>query len=83
MLGVGAGVLLVRRQVRLVRPLIDLGLFRLPVVGLGLTANMLSFFVVLGLFLLTGQYLQLVLGLPPLAAGLWSVPSQRRWFSVT
>lgn len=74
-LGAAAAVVFVRRQRRLTDPLVDLGLFRLPVVGLGLAANMLSFFVVLGVFLLTGQYLQLVLGLSPLAAGLWSVPS--------
>jgi DHA2 family multidrug resistance protein-like MFS transporter len=37
--------------------------------------NVLSIFVAVGYFLYIAQYLQLVLGLTPLAAGLWSLPS--------
>ena len=40
-----------------------------------LTANLLSFFVGFGALLFIAQYLQLVLGLSPLAAGLWMLPS--------
>src|SRR5690348_12941313 len=36
---------------------------------------MLSFFAGFGVLLFIGQYLQLVLGLPPLRAALWMVPS--------
>jgi hypothetical protein len=39
------------------------------------TTNLLSFFVGFGALLFTAQYLQLVLGLSPLEAGLWSLPS--------
>jgi len=37
--------------------------------------NTLGFFAAFGLFLFVSQYLQLVLGLSPLEAGLWSLPS--------
>ncbi|HZA21148.1 MAG TPA: MFS transporter, partial [Dehalococcoidia bacterium] len=40
-----------------------------------LTTNVLSVFVAFGYFLFVAQYLQLVLGLAPLEAGLWSLPS--------
>ncbi|MEA2651149.1 MAG: transporter, family, multidrug resistance protein, partial [Chloroflexota bacterium] len=40
-----------------------------------LGAYLLAIFVVIGYFLFIGQYLQLVLGLSPLEAGLWSLPS--------
>jgi DHA2 family multidrug resistance protein-like MFS transporter len=73
--GAGATVVLVRRQRTLAHPLIDLTLFRIPLVRLALAANTLSLFVILGVFLLTAQYLQLVLGLSPLAAALWSTPA--------
>lgn len=73
--GAALGVLLIRRQRSLSNPLIDLRVFRIPVVGVALAANTVSFFVVLGLLLLVAQYLQLVLGLSPLLAGLWTVPS--------
>ena len=37
--------------------------------------NVLGFFVAFGSFLFIAQYLQLVLGMEPFEAGLWSVPS--------
>ena len=37
--------------------------------------NFLSIFVAFGYFLFVAQYLQLVLGLSPLEAGLWTLPS--------
>jgi MFS transporter, DHA2 family, multidrug resistance protein len=69
----GAGF--VRRQRRLADPLIDVRLFANRAFSAALTTNLLSFFVGFGALLFTAQYLQLVLGLSPLEAGLWSLPS--------
>ncbi|HEV2450950.1 MAG TPA: MFS transporter [Streptosporangiaceae bacterium] len=73
-----AGVLIgwgfVRRQRSLADPLIDLRLFRVPGFSAALGINMLGYFVILGMLLLISQYLQLVLGLSPLRAGLWMLP---------
>jgi DHA2 family multidrug resistance protein-like MFS transporter len=73
--GVAAGAAFARRQRELADPLIDLGLFRAPAFSVSLAAFMLSIFVIAGIFLFLAQYLQLVLGLSPLQAGLWTVPS--------
>ncbi|WP_412180131.1 MFS transporter, partial [Variovorax paradoxus] len=73
--GLAIGWLFVRRQRRLADPMIDLRLFRAPAFSVALGAYMLSCFVMFGLFLYEAQYLQMVLGLSPLQAGLWSVPS--------
>jgi MFS transporter, DHA2 family, multidrug resistance protein len=73
--GVAAGAAFARRQRELADPLIDLGLFRAPAFSASLAAFMLSIFVIAGIFLFLAQYLQLVLGLSPLQAGLWTVPS--------
>ncbi len=74
-LGALLGWLFARRQGRLANPMIDLRLFRLPAFSVSLGAYMLACFVMFGLFLYNAQYLQLVLGLSPLEAGLWSMPS--------
>ena len=55
--------------------MIDLELFRIPTFRAALAINFLTVFVAIGYFLFVAQYLQLVLGLSPLQAGLWSVPS--------
>jgi DHA2 family multidrug resistance protein-like MFS transporter len=73
--GVVIGTLFVYRQLRLTSPLIDVRLFRIPVFSASLTTYFLSIFVVVGYFLFIAQYLQLVLGLSPLEAALWSLPS--------
>jgi DHA2 family multidrug resistance protein-like MFS transporter len=73
--GLALGVVFVRRQRKLADPLIDLRLFRVPALSASLAAFTLSIFVVAGIFLFIAQYLQLVLGLSPLVAGLWTVPS--------
>jgi DHA2 family multidrug resistance protein-like MFS transporter len=65
----------VLRQRRLADPMIDLGLFRLGRFNAALAINFLAIFVAVGYFLFVAQYLQLVLGLSPLEAGLWSLPS--------
>ena len=74
-LGVAAGITFVRRQRRLEDPMLDLGLFRIATFRAALTINFLTVLVATGYFLFVAQYLQLVLGLSPLQAGLWSVPS--------
>jgi DHA2 family multidrug resistance protein-like MFS transporter len=76
LLGGGAfGGLFVRRQMKLADPLIDLTLFRNPAFCAAIATNMLSVFVAFSVFMFTSQYLQLVLGLSPFVAGLWTVPS--------
>src|SRR5260370_10137221 len=69
---VGGGF--VRRQRTLADPLIDLRLFGQPEFSAALGINTLVYFVILGMLLLISQYLQLVLGLSSLRAGLWMLP---------
>ena len=73
--GLVLGVLFARRQSKLADPLIDLRLFRIRALGASLMTYFLSIFVAVGYFLFVAQYLQLVLELSPLEAGLWSLPS--------
>jgi DHA2 family multidrug resistance protein-like MFS transporter len=72
--GIGAGVVFVRRQLRLPEPMLDLRLFSVPTVGYGLGANLLTGVVMAGLTLLASLYLQTVVGLSPLRAAVWLVP---------
>jgi DHA2 family multidrug resistance protein-like MFS transporter len=76
LVGLAIGLVFLLRQQRLAEPLLDLRLFRIPAFSTSLVANTLSLFLVFGIFFLIAQYLQLVLGLSPLRAGLWTVPSQ-------
>jgi DHA2 family multidrug resistance protein-like MFS transporter len=73
--GLVLGVLFVRRQRRLASPMIDVGLFRIGVFNAALATNFLAIFVAVGYFLFVAQYLQLVMGMSPLEAGVWSLPS--------
>jgi DHA2 family multidrug resistance protein-like MFS transporter len=73
--GLAVGVVFARRQRRLDDPMIDLRLFRIRSFNAALATNLLGIFIVVGYFLFVAQYLQLVLGLSPLQAGLWSLPS--------
>jgi DHA2 family multidrug resistance protein-like MFS transporter len=73
--GLLAGWGFVRRQRTLADPLIDLRLFREPGFSAALGINTLAYFVILGVLLLISQYLQLVLGMPALRAGLWMLPT--------
>src|SRR6266545_363226 len=73
--GILLAIIFVRRQHRLRDPLIDLRLFRVPAFSVSLAAFTLSLFAGFGMFFLIAQYLQLVLGLSPMRAGLWSLPS--------
>ena len=72
--GVGLGVVFVRRQRQLADPLIDLSLFRIPAFSAALVTYGIGIFVVFGGFLFIPQYLQLVLDMTPLEAGLWTLP---------
>jgi DHA2 family multidrug resistance protein-like MFS transporter len=69
------GLFFLLRQRRIAHPLLDLSLFRSSRVSVALTSNALSYFVLYGTQLAIAQYLQLVLGLSPLHAGLWMLPS--------
>ncbi|MBA2533396.1 MAG: MFS transporter [Rubrobacter sp.] len=72
--GLATGVAFLLRQRTLADPLLDLRLFRVPAFGAALATHTLAFFAIGGTFFFTAQYLQLVLGLSPLRAGLWTVP---------
>jgi DHA2 family multidrug resistance protein-like MFS transporter len=73
--GAVLGVVWVLRQLRLPNPMIDVRLFRIRAFNVALTVNFLAIFVAFGYFLFVAQFLQLVVGLSPLHAGLWSLPS--------
>jgi len=73
--GAGLSYLFVRRQRTLAHPFIDLNLFRSPAFSASLGAYTLATFVGFGAYIFIAQYLQLVFGLSPLEAGLWTVPS--------
>ena len=70
-----AGGSFIRRQGRLANPLIDLDMFRRRVFNVALATNVIAIFIAVGYFLFVAQYLQLVVGLSPFAAGIWSLPS--------
>jgi DHA2 family multidrug resistance protein-like MFS transporter len=72
--GVAVGALFVRRQLVLVDPLIDLRLFAVPAFTASLATYGLSILILFGGFLFLPQYLQLVRGLTPFQAGLWTLP---------
>jgi MFS transporter, DHA2 family, multidrug resistance protein len=72
--GIALAAWFVHRQQRLTDPLIDLGLFRVPTFSAALVVNTVGFFVNFGIAVFIAQYLQLVLGLSPFEAGLWTVP---------
>jgi DHA2 family multidrug resistance protein-like MFS transporter len=72
--GLGLGFVFVRRQLGLKDPLIDLRLFRAPAFTSSLVLYGSSILVLFGGFLFLPQYLQLVRGLTPFEAGLWTLP---------
>jgi DHA2 family multidrug resistance protein-like MFS transporter len=75
LVGLAVGVVFVRRQFGLADPMIDPRLFKVPAFSAALATNLVGIFIAVGYFLFVAQYLQLVLGLSPLQAGLWSLPS--------
>jgi MFS transporter, DHA2 family, multidrug resistance protein len=72
--GLAISLAFVHRQRGLDDPLIDLRLFRVPAFNAALTTYMLATLVAFGAYIFMSQYLQLVLGLSPLEAGLWTLP---------
>ena len=73
--GLAVGYAFVRRQGRLADPLIDLSLFRRPTFSASLAVYTLGILVFFAAFFFIYQYLQLVLDLSPLMAGVWTLPS--------
>ncbi len=73
--GLVVGYVFVQRQRHLADPLIDVRLFQIRSFNVSLGTNVVTIFVMVGYFLFVAQYLQLVLNLSPLEAGLWSLPS--------
>ncbi len=72
--GLAIGTVFARRQRTLGDPLIDLRLFRIPAFSASLATYGLGILIVFGGFLFIPQYLQLVRGMSPLEAGLWTLP---------
>ena len=72
--GLAVGVLFVRRQLSLADPMIDLRLFSVPAFSASLATYGLSILILFGGFLFLPQYLQLVRGLTPFQAALWTLP---------
>ncbi|MCV7169226.1 MFS transporter [Mycobacterium manitobense] len=68
------GWLFVARQRRAAAPLLDLRLFRSKAFSGAVAANVLAIFALSGLLFYLSQYLQLVRGLQPLAAGIAQSP---------
>jgi len=73
--GLLVGAVFVWRQRTLDHPLIELRLFRVPAFSASLATYMVGTFVAFGAYVFIAQYLQLVVGLSPLHAGAWTVPS--------
>ncbi|WP_344440045.1 MFS transporter [Kitasatospora nipponensis] len=71
--GLALGALFLRRQHTAAQPLIDLGLFRIRTFSGAITVNTVAMFAMMGFTLFTSQYLQLVKGMSPLTASLWSL----------
>jgi DHA2 family multidrug resistance protein-like MFS transporter len=72
--GLTLGVLFVRRQLHLPEPFLDLRLFRNSAFSVSLATYGLAILFLFGGFLFLPQYLQLVLGMSPFRAGLWTLP---------
>jgi DHA2 family multidrug resistance protein-like MFS transporter len=72
--GVAAGVVFARRQLRLADPVLDLSLFRIPAATTPLISQLCYSVTGGGVMLLMMQYFELVRGMSPLRAGLAMVP---------
>lgn len=72
--GLAIAAVFLRRQKRIAHPLIDLHLFRIPAFRMSLATFVLGVFVTFGVFVFISQYLQMVVGLSPLQAGVWMLP---------
>lgn len=73
--GLLLGYLFIKRQQTLLNPFLDLTVFKTPAFSISLGVYMFSTFILFGMFFFIAQYLQLVVGLSPLQAGFWTLPS--------
>lgn len=73
--GIAVGVLFVRRQRRLAQPMFDLGLFSHRGFSVSVAAILLTILGLSGAWLMIFQYLQGVMGMSPLQAGVAMLPS--------
>ena len=74
LIGLGIGFVFVRRQQTLAYPLLELKLFRSAAFSAAIAAYALTSLAMFGVYIFITQYLQLVLGLSPLKAGLATLP---------
>jgi DHA2 family multidrug resistance protein-like MFS transporter len=72
--GLALGAAFIGRQKKLTHPLIDLRLFSVPAFSASIVTQLSALMAMAGIYLLFAQYMQLVLGLSPLAAGMWLLP---------
>ncbi|HEV2067549.1 MAG TPA: MFS transporter, partial [Thermomicrobiales bacterium] len=72
--GVSLGAVFTRRQRALANPLLDLTLFANRKFSASLGTLTVALVAMAGVFFFLAQYLQLVLGLSPFTAGLWTLP---------
>ncbi|MFI1018418.1 MFS transporter [Streptomyces sp. NPDC020965] len=73
--GLIVGFLFIVRQRKLTHPLLDVKLFSNRAFSTSVATNVLAMFAMIGFGLFTSQYLQLVYGLRPWSAGLWTLPA--------
>jgi MFS transporter, DHA2 family, multidrug resistance protein len=73
--GIALGWVFVARQRKLEHPLIDLDLFRVPAFSTSVATQLVATMTLGGIYFLVAQYLQLVMGLSPLHAGLALLPA--------
>lgn len=73
--GLVTGFFFVYRQKKLTFPLIDLNLFTNFTFNALLVTNAFTMFALFGTFIFSAQYMQLVMGLSPFMAGVWSLAS--------
>lgn len=75
-IGLSTGWIFVRRQLGLSSPLIDLTLFRNATFATSIAINLMSLALLIGFVFFATQFLQIILGIPPLRASLALVPGQ-------
>jgi len=74
MVGIVVGIVFVHRQLRLEHPLLDLKLFSNHAFSATLTTMLFTAVMMGAMGFFITQYLQTVVGLTPLKAGLWMIP---------
>lgn len=75
LIGLVACIWFVRRQRRLAHPMIDMDLFAIPRFRMAVSGNLLACFGFAGSMFIITQYLQLVIGMSVLEAGVILIPS--------